>query len=196
VTVVFNACKSCLDQTACAELGCAITRTPPYKGPPALTAPADASVWATCEGCPTPRKCRDLTSCTSLRGKAPKSAVTTHDLKCWPEFFCPVRDRLKTFEVRYNDRDYKVNDRLYLREFMPCPKCKGSGTVERVVERTDGDPYGVGPRVDTIRCDCLPPHGLYTGRQEIHVVTYVLSEYVGLQPEYVVLGLRPLFQGG
>lgn len=192
MTVLFNACKSCLDQNACAELGCAITRTLPYKGPPALTAPAEAPVWATCEGCPTPRKCRDLTSCTSLQEEAPKSAVATHDLKCWPEYFCPMRDRLKTFEVRYNDREYKDGDRLYLREFIPCPTCHGKGHHEVVRERIDGDPYGVGPYATQDDC-CKPPHGQYTGRQEIHVVSYVLSEYVGLQPGYVVLGLRPLF---
>lgn len=42
-----------------------------------------------------------------------------HDLKCWPEFFAAVRDGLKQFEVRKNDRDFRVGDTLRLWEFDP-----------------------------------------------------------------------------
>ena len=42
-----------------------------------------------------------------------------HELKCWPEFFLPLKDRTKEFELRKNDRDYKVGDYLLLREFDP-----------------------------------------------------------------------------
>lgn len=41
----------------------------------------------------------------------------THSLKILPEFFEPVVDGRKTFEVRYNDRDFQVGDILNLREF-------------------------------------------------------------------------------
>ncbi len=43
----------------------------------------------------------------------------THDLKIWPEYFGPVKDRIKTFEVRVFDRDFKVGDRLRLMEWLP-----------------------------------------------------------------------------
>ena len=42
-----------------------------------------------------------------------------HELKCWPEFFLPLKERTKEFELRKNDRDYKVGDYLLLREFDP-----------------------------------------------------------------------------
>lgn len=40
-----------------------------------------------------------------------------HELKIQPEFFQAIADRKKTFEVRRNDRNFKVNDVLILREF-------------------------------------------------------------------------------
>lgn len=42
----------------------------------------------------------------------------THDLKTWTEYFSEVWDGKKTFEVRKNDRDYKVGDYLALMEYM------------------------------------------------------------------------------
>ncbi|MFD1485377.1 DUF3850 domain-containing protein [Lacticaseibacillus baoqingensis] len=39
------------------------------------------------------------------------------DLKIMPEYFDPVARRVKTFEIRKNDRDYQVGDVLRLREF-------------------------------------------------------------------------------
>ena len=43
--------------------------------------------------------------------------MTRHTLKTWPEYFGPVWDRTKTFEVRKNDRNYQVGDELLLREY-------------------------------------------------------------------------------
>ena len=42
-----------------------------------------------------------------------------HYLKTWPEFFQAVKKGKKKFEMRYNDRDYKVNDILCLQEYNP-----------------------------------------------------------------------------
>ena len=41
----------------------------------------------------------------------------TRDLKCLPKFFRPLRDGEKTFEVRYDDRDYRKGDLLVIREW-------------------------------------------------------------------------------
>lgn len=45
--------------------------------------------------------------------------MARHELKTWPEYFRAVASGLKNFEVRKNDRDYKVGDILILQEFDP-----------------------------------------------------------------------------
>ena len=40
----------------------------------------------------------------------------THLLKTDPEFFQATLAGLKTFEIRFNDRDFKVGDILYIQE--------------------------------------------------------------------------------
>ena len=45
------------------------------------------------------------------------SDLTTHELKISPQYFKDVIGDRKRFEVRYNDRNYKVGDLLRLREW-------------------------------------------------------------------------------
>lgn len=45
-----------------------------------------------------------------------------HELKTWPEYYEAVRSGKKNFEVRKNDRDFKVGDRLSLQEYDPINK--------------------------------------------------------------------------
>lgn len=42
----------------------------------------------------------------------------THELKIWPEYFSAVREGIKTFEYRLNDRNYQVGDILVLKEYL------------------------------------------------------------------------------
>jgi hypothetical protein len=45
-----------------------------------------------------------------------------HSLKIWPEFINDIGKGVKTFEVRKNDRDFRVGDLLELREYDPATK--------------------------------------------------------------------------
>lgn len=40
-----------------------------------------------------------------------------HELKVWPEYFEKIQNGEKPFEVRKDDREFKVGDDLFLREF-------------------------------------------------------------------------------
>ena len=42
-----------------------------------------------------------------------------HELKIWPEYYKAVRDGRKTFEIRNNDRNFKIGDYLTLKEYDP-----------------------------------------------------------------------------
>lgn len=43
--------------------------------------------------------------------------MSTHILKIWIEYYKKVEDGTKTFELRKNDRGFKVGDRLILQEY-------------------------------------------------------------------------------
>ncbi|MBA4849475.1 ASCH/PUA domain-containing protein [Emticicia sp. BO119] len=43
--------------------------------------------------------------------------MALHKLKTWPEYFQAVWAKEKTFEVRLNDRNFKVGNKLWLQEF-------------------------------------------------------------------------------
>lgn len=42
-----------------------------------------------------------------------------HELKVWPEYFQPLSIGTKDFEIRTNDRNFKVGDTLHLKEWNP-----------------------------------------------------------------------------
>lgn len=69
--------------------------------------------------------------CHQADNSALNNDIREHDLKIWPEFFEPVRDGIKLFEVRKNDRGIKVGDVLKLREWNDKTK-KYTGREVRV----------------------------------------------------------------
>lgn len=42
-----------------------------------------------------------------------------HELKCWPGYFQAILDGEKTFEIRKNDREFRVGDTVRLKEYQP-----------------------------------------------------------------------------
>ena len=63
----------------------------------------------------------------------------THELKILPEYFDAVAKREKTFEIRKNDRDYKVGDSLMLKEWH-----HGKYTGRRIMRYVNYIYYGDG----------------------------------------------------
>jgi len=47
------------------------------------------------------------------------ASTRRHELKTWPPYWQHIDDGTKPFELRRNDRDFKVGDVLWLREFNP-----------------------------------------------------------------------------
>lgn len=67
-----------------------------------------------------------------------------HELKTIPEYFQMVWDDKKNFEVRKNDRDFKVGDELHLREFDPDTQTyTGRGMSQKRVKYILNDPQFV-----------------------------------------------------
>ncbi len=55
-----------------------------------------------------------------------------HRLKTWPEYFKSVVSGRKTFEIRKNDRDFKVGDHLELQEYYPVGGFSGRVIIKTV----------------------------------------------------------------
>ena len=67
-----------------------------------------------------------------------------HDLKLWSEYFKDVANGNKTFEVRKNDRGYKVGDSLKLAEYCPTKKAYTGRTITKKVSYIlEGGSFGV-----------------------------------------------------
>jgi hypothetical protein len=69
----------------------------------------------------------------------------THILKCEPGYFDAVKSGLKTFELRKNDRDFKVGDKLLLlRALTGMPYFNGTREfVCEIVYILHGGKYGL-----------------------------------------------------
>ena len=88
-----------------------------------------------------------------------KGTGTTHDLKCWIEFWEAIKEGRKTFDVRQGmDRTYEVGDRLRLRRYDPELKDYTSGEilarVTYIMRGTFGIPddvWALGLRVEDVQ---------------------------------------------
>ena len=83
-----------------------------------------------------------------------------HELKLWPAYFEDVESDLKGFELRNNDRGFKVGQIIKFQEFKPNPTY-------------DWD-----------------KSGYYTGRETIKKIKYILGDNnAGIETGYVILGI-------
>ncbi len=60
--------------------------------------------------------------------------MTEHHLKIWPEYYQPLVDGRKPYEIRNNDRGYQVNDLLHLQEWIPGKGYTGRSSWWQVVD--------------------------------------------------------------
>lgn len=56
---------------------------------------------------------------------------TQHELKTWPEYFEAIWMGVKTFEIRFDDREFKEGDVVFLREYDPNTKTYSGRTIVR-----------------------------------------------------------------
>ncbi|UOQ78714.1 DUF3850 domain-containing protein [Hymenobacter sp. 5516J-16] len=83
---------------------------------------------------------------TSSGALAPVRGATAnhHELKVWPACFAAVVSGAKPFDVRLNDRDYRVGDALLLREYEPESEQYSGRTTERWISYLlQGGSFGV-----------------------------------------------------
>ena len=56
-----------------------------------------------------------------------------HELKILPQYYQAVVKGIKTFEIRNNDRNYQVGDRLILKEYDPLKQIFTGNEIEKEV---------------------------------------------------------------
>ena len=75
---------------------------------------------------------------TVSHNRSGKHEPSIHKLKTWPEFYDRLEDGTKKFEIRENDRDFKVGDLLWLCCWDPeMKKRTGRHITMRVTYITD-----------------------------------------------------------
>jgi len=91
-----------------------------------------------------------------------------HKLKILPRYFKEVQEGNKTFEIRKNDRGFKVGDALILKEYKS----------ELIMKSEDGEERWGNPH--------------YTGKEISKEVSYIFEGVTGygLRKGYCILGLK------
>lgn len=90
-----------------------------------------------------------------------------HRIKTWPEYFQEIKSGNKTFELRKNDRNYKIGDILLLQEYKLIGLNKATQKIE----------------------------GVYTGEQLKAQVTYILIHEIlhnsfGLEKGHCIMSIK------
>lgn len=104
-----------------------------------------------------------------------------HYLKTWPEHFEAVHQERKTFEIRENDRHFRVGDWLQLYEW--CPKSKdytGRVILTRVTYITDFEQkpgfvvMAIAPPGSVVE-RCVPIEGCAEQLPEVKTSTQIMA---------------------
>ena len=66
-----------------------------------------------------------------------------HVLKCWPKYFEELFSGKKTFDIRRNDRDYKVGEFLDIKEWCPTTEKFSGRSVFFKISHTTAEPKWV-----------------------------------------------------
>ena len=101
-----------------------------------------------------------------------------HELKTWPKHFQDIVNGRKPFEVRENDREFVVEDQLYLREWCPTKKTySGRALTVPVSCVLHGGQFGIeeGYCVMGLRMDCIRHHGSLTHPREMVLLSDVCT---------------------
>ena len=90
-----------------------------------------------------------------------------HELKTWGQYFQAIVSGEKTFELRKNDRDFQVGDKLLLKEYNLLG-------ITHVTQEMKGE---------------------YTGAEQMVEVTYILKHEpmknnFGIERGYCVMGIK------
>lgn len=72
--------------------------------------------------------------------------MQVHVLKCWEPYFTDIRNGVKRFEIRLNDRNYCVGDVLVLRGYCPFTGRYSGGMLSaEIIYMLDGQQFGIEP---------------------------------------------------
>jgi ribosomal protein S17 len=66
-----------------------------------------------------------------------------HELKIWPEYFDPLYLRRKKFDVRKNDRGFKVGDVVVFKEWDPATKEYTTRESHRIIQFIEQGIFGL-----------------------------------------------------
>jgi len=71
--------------------------------------------------------------------------MANHVLKIWPSYYHDVQSGRKPWEIRYNDRDFRIGDTITFHEWAPASKhFTGSPTFSRqIVYILHGPAFGL-----------------------------------------------------
>jgi len=95
-------------------------------------------------------------STVEIEVKGTKYKDRYHSLKVWPEYYHELDNNMKKFELRENDRDYRIFDYLILREYDPVnDKYTGRQLTRRVTSILHGGIFGLPKTICVMSLDVV-----------------------------------------